>query len=145
MRAIFLISCLVLFWGCEKSTIKPNFLFILVDDLGYYDLSVMGSTFYETPNIDRIANEGTLFTQGYANASVCSPSRASLLTGFYPTVHGITDWIGAKNGTDWRSKGRKTKLLPSQYVNHLPFEMTTLPEVFQSSGYKTFYIIGKKN
>lgn len=139
MRAIFLISCLVLFWGCEKSTIKPNFLFILVDDLGYYDLSVMGSTFYETPNIDRIANEGTLFTQGYANASVCSPSRASLLTGFYPTVHGITDWIGAKNGTDWRSKGRKTKLLPSQYVNHLPFEMTTLPEVFQSSGYKTFF------
>ena len=138
MKKIFLYTFLILVTACEKPDLKPNFLFIVVDDLGYYDLGVMGSVFYETPNIDRIAKEGTLFTQGYANASVCSPSRASLLTGFYPTVHGITDWIGAKNGIDWRTKGRKTKLLPSQYVNHLPFEMTTLPEVFQSVGYKTF-------
>ena len=139
MKNIFLYTFLILFTACEKPDLKPNFLFIVVDDLGYYDLGVMGSVFYETPNIDRIANEGTLFTQGYANASVCSPSRASLLTGFYPTIHGITDWIGAKNGIDWRTKGRKTKLLPSKYVNHLPFEMTTLPEVFQSGGYKTFF------
>ena len=98
----------------------------------------MGSSFYETPNIDRIAKEGTLFKQGYANASVCSPSRASLLTGFYPTNHGITDWIGAKSGIDWRTKGRKTKLLPCNYVNHLPFEMITLPKFFSRMIIKPF-------
>ena len=127
-------------FACEKSDSKLNFLFIVVDDLGYYDLSVMGSNFYETPNIDRIAEEGVLFNQGYANASVCSPSRASLLTGFYPTIHGITDWIGAKSGLDWRTNGRKTKLLPSSYVNHLPFEMITLPEVFLSNDYILPYL-----
>ena len=78
MKKIFLSTFLILFTACGNFDLKPNFLFIVVDDLGYYDLSVMGSEFYETPNIDRIANEGTLFTQGYANASVCSPSRASL-------------------------------------------------------------------
>jgi len=139
MKKIFLFTCFILIFACKKTDLKPNFLFIVVDDLGYYDLSVMGSSFYETPNIDRIAKEGTLFNQGYANASVCSPSRASLLTGFYPTNHGITDWIGAKSGIDWRTKGRKTKLLPSNYVNHLPFEMITLPEVFLSNDYKTFF------
>ena len=127
------------FWSCEKAVISPNFLFIVVDDLGHNDLSVTGSDFYETPNIDKIAIEGTRFTQGHANASVCSPSRASLLTGMYPTVHGITDWIGAKYGTDWRSVGRKTKLLPCEYVKHLPFEMTTLAEVFKKNQYRTFF------
>ena len=73
MKKIFLCTFLILFTACEKPDLKPNFLFIVVDDLGYYDLGVMGSVFYETPNIDRIANEGTLFTQGYANAAVCSP------------------------------------------------------------------------
>lgn len=133
--ALLLITIL----GCEKAVNPPNIVFIVADDLGHKDLSVMGSDFYETPNIDQIAIEGTLFTQGYANASVCSPSRASLLTGMYPTAHGITDWIGAKYGTDWRSVGRKTKLLPSDYKKHLPFEMTTLAEAFKSNNYKTFF------
>lgn len=139
MRIITFMLVLFAFWSCEKVTTPPNFLFIVVDDLGHKDLSVTGSDFYETPNIDRIAHEGTRFTQGHANASVCSPSRASLLTGMYPTIHGITDWIGAKYGTDWRSVGRKTKLLPSDYVKHLPFEMTTLAEVFKTQQYKTFF------
>ena len=139
MRIITFTLVLFAFWSCEKVTTPPNFLFIVVDDLGHKDLSVTGSDFYETPNIDKIAHEGTRFTQGHANASVCSPSRASLLTGMYPTVHGITDWIGAKYGTDWRSVGRKTKLLPSDYVKHLPFEMTTLAEVFKTQQYKTFF------
>ena len=139
MRYITLTLVLFTFWNCEKAVSPPNFLFIVVDDLGHRDLSVTGSDFYETPNIDRIAHEGTHFTQGHANASVCSPSRASLLTGLYPTVHGITDWIGAKYGTEWRKAGRKTKLLPSDYVKHLPFELTTLPEVFKAWQYKTFF------
>ncbi len=139
MRILTFILILFTFWTCEKPAPQTNFLFIVVDDLGHKDLSVMGSDFYETPNIDKIAREGTLFTQGYANATVCSPSRASLLTGFYPTVHGITDWIGAKYGTNWRTVGRKTQLLPSDYVKHLPFEMTTLPEIFKANQYKTFF------
>ena len=137
-KIVFLLTTLLVI-SCESPQPKPNFLFIVVDDLGYKDLSSTGSTFYETPNIDSIAEGGTIFTQGHANASVCSPSRASLLTGVYPTVHGITDWIGAKYGTDWRKVGRKTQLLPSDYVKHLPFEMITLPEVFKAHDYKTFF------
>ncbi len=139
MKSVLYSTLFLMLVGCSFSEQKPNFLFIVVDDLGNHDLSVMGSNYYETPNIDRIANEGFIFTNGYASASVCSPSRASLLTGFYPTVHGITDWIGAKYGTDWRSVGRRTKLLPSDYVKYLPHEMTTLPEALKENGYKTFF------
>ncbi|MFW5872653.1 MAG: sulfatase-like hydrolase/transferase, partial [bacterium] len=75
---------LAAFVACQNKTTenkKPNILFILADDLGYHDLSVMGSDYYETPNIDRIANEGMIFTDGYANCQVCSPSRASIMSG----------------------------------------------------------------
>ena len=139
MRVITLTLLLLIFSSCKKATSPPNILFIVVDDLGHRDLSSTGSDFYETFNIDRIAEEGTRFTQGHSNSSVCSPSRASLLTGLYPTVHGITDWIGAKKGKEWRKMGRKTKLLPSDYEKHLPFKLTTLPEVFKSMQYKTFF------
>lgn len=118
---------------------RPNVLFILVDDLGMKDLSCTGSTFYETPNVDRIAKEGTVFTQGYAACSVCSPSRASILTGKFAARHGITDWIGAKSGTDWRTEKRHNKLLPADYVHALPKEDRVLPEVMKAYGYKTFF------
>ena len=89
----------------------PNIVFILADDLGWRDLSCEGSTFYESPNIDRIANEGMQFTQGYATCQVCSPSRASILTGKVTPRHGVTDWIGARSGETWRELGRQNKLL----------------------------------
>ena len=127
MRFITFTLFLFSFWCCKNPTSPPNFLLIVVDDLGHKDLGVTGSDFYETPNIDKIAHEGIIFTQGYSNSSVCSPSRASLLTGFYPPVHGITDWIGEKHGEDWRSIGRQTKLLPSDYVKHLPFGPRDIP------------------
>ena len=81
---------------------KPNFVFILCDDLGVMDIGVEGSTFYETPHIDDLANRGMRFTQGYATCQVCSPSRASILTGKYPPNHGITTWIGDRSGDEWR-------------------------------------------
>lgn len=118
---------------------KPNILFILADDLGYNDLSCMGSTYYETPNIDRIAKQGMIFTNGYAACQVCSPSRASLMTGKSPARHGITDWIGAKTGTDWQKAKRYTKSLPPKNGDHLPHEYTTLPEVLKTEGYATFF------
>ncbi len=115
---------------------RPNVLFILADDLGWRDLSVEGSTFYESPNIDRIANSGMRFTQGYAGCQVCSPSRATIMLGKNPARHGITDWIGAAEGTNWK---RNTKLLPAKYVHALPAEDTSLAESFKEAGYRTFF------
>ncbi|MFT6596328.1 MAG: arylsulfatase A-like enzyme, partial [Akkermansiaceae bacterium] len=77
---------------------KPNILFILADDLGIKDLAIEGSTFHETPHIDAIAKGGMRFTNGYSTCQVCSPSRASIMSGQYPARVGITDWIGAATG-----------------------------------------------
>ena len=114
----------------------PNVVFILADDLGWRDLSNEGSTFYESPHIDRIANEGMKFTRGYATCQVCSPSRASLMTGKYPARLNITDWIGAAEGSQWK---RNTKLLPATYNHQLPADDETLAEAFRAAGYRTFF------
>ncbi len=136
-------ASLFLMVSCENKQTgeqqKPNILFILADDLGYHDLSCMGSNYYETPNIDRIGNEGMIFTDGYANCQVCSPSRASIMSGKFTARHGVTDWIGARTGEEWRKAGRFNKLLPPEYVNNLPHEYVTLPEALKEAGYKTFF------
>ncbi len=142
---LILLGSFGMFWlSCiptEKVVVKkkPNIVFILVDDLGLHDLSVTGSTFYETPNVDRIANEGTIFTQGYAASRVCSPSRASIMLGQFTARHGITDWIGAKSGDDWRTENRNDKLLPADYNHILPKNDTTMAEALAANGYKTFF------
>ncbi len=135
----FLVGCGETKRKTEKAEKKPNVVFILVDDLGLKDLSCTGSTYYETPNVDRIANEGMVFTQGYAASRVCSPSRASIMTGKFTARHGITDWIGAKSGVDWRSLNRHDKLLPAEYVHQLPKEEVTLAEAMKAAGYRTFF------
>jgi arylsulfatase A-like enzyme len=117
---------------------RPNVLFIVADDLGAHDLSYAGSTYYETPNIDAIANEGVEFTQGYAAAQVCSPSRASLMTGQYTARHGVTEWIGALSGEQWGER-QNTKVLPPEYVHAIPVENITIAEAFKAGGYKTFF------
>lgn len=142
---LFLILSTGFFFQCSSpenpssSKQKPNILFILADDLGYTDLSCMGSQYYETPNIDKIAQKGMIFTNGYAACQVCSPSRASIMTGKSPLRHGITDYIGAPKGEDWRRWKRYTKTLPPDYQDHLPHEYTTLPEVLKSEGYTNFF------
>lgn len=123
----------------RNPNLPPNVVFILADDLGYSDLACMGSTFYETPNLDRLAAMGATFTNGYANCQVCSPSRASIMTGQFTTGHGITDWIGAASGTNWREANRHNKLLPPDYVRALPDSLTTMPEAFRQAGYRTFF------
>ncbi len=136
-------SCLLILmvFSCqlEEKAVKKNVLFILADDFGNHDMSCMGSKYYETPNIDRIANEGVVFTDGYAACQVCSPSRASIMTGKFPARHGITDWIGARTGVEWRKAGRFNKLLPPEYVHELDKEYTTLPEAMKEEGYITFF------
>lgn len=118
---------------------RPNVLFILVDDLGYHDLSFTGSNYYETPNIDSLANKSMIFTQGYAASRVCSPSRASIMTGQFTARHGITDWIGAFEGTDWRKKNRNDLLLPASYNHKISADNITMAEAFKAADYKTFF------
>ena len=135
IAALLIISC------SEKSTEKtpPNFLFILADDLGYHDLSCMGSKYYETPNIDKISRDGMTFTHGYAACQVCSPSRAAIMTGKFPARLGITDWIGAKTGEAWREQKRFDKLLPADNNDHLAHAETTISEAMKERGYRTFF------
>ena len=88
LLSVFLVAC----GGNEEIENRPlNVVFILVDDLGNHDLGYVGSDYYETPHIDRLAAQSMNFTHGYAASRVCSPSRASIMTGLYPTRHGITD------------------------------------------------------
>lgn len=118
---------------------RPNIVFILADDLGIRDLSNEGSTFYESPNIDRIAAMGMKFTRGYATCQVCSPSRSSILTGKYPVKTGITTWIGDRSGEEWRKAGRFDSHLPPAYEHALRASEITLAEVLRDAGYSTFF------
>lgn len=127
--------------SCEQQVTdtRPNVLFIVSDDQGYYDMGITGSRFYETPNLDRLASESMTFTNGYATSPVCSPARASLMTGQFAARHGITDWIGALTGEEWRRQGRHSRLLPPGYVTQLPATNVTLGNAMQEAGYKTFF------
>jgi len=144
IRRISFVLILLSLTACQaekktEDTKTPNVLFILVDDYGIMDLSFTGSNYYETPNIDKLAHKSTVFTQGYANSRVCSPSRASIMTGKNAARHGITDWIGAYTGEDWRKQKRHDRLLPASYEQHLNQQDTTLAEAFQQQGYTTFF------
>ena len=118
---------------------RPNVVCVLADDLGWCDLGIEGSRFYESPHLDRLARAGMRFTQGYAACQVCSPSRASILTGKYPPRHGVTDWIGAPAGAAWRELGRHSKLLPPEYEHSLRADEISFAEVFRKAGYRTFF------
>lgn len=142
MRILFHLLTIGLCLLCStagKSQTRPNVLLILVDDLGLKDLGYTGSTYYETPHIDRLASESVSFTQGYSGSRVCSPSRATILTGKFTARHGITDWIGAPSGADWRTLKRHDKMLPASYAHQLPHDDQTLAETLKANGYLTFF------
>ena len=112
---------------------QTNFLFFLVDDMGWADIGANGSKFHETPNIDRLARSGMRFTQGYAAGSVCSPTRASIMTGRHPVRVNITDWIPGQSN-------RKTNpLLHPDDLSHLPLAEVTIAEALKEHGYQTFF------
>jgi arylsulfatase A-like enzyme len=115
---------------------RPNVIFILADDYGWRDLTCYGSTFYETPNLDRLAAEGMRFTQAYAACSVCSPTRASILTGKYPARLHITDWLPG------RGDSPRQKLNHPIIVQDLPHEEITLAQALKEGGYQTG-LVGK--
>lgn len=124
--------------AAEIQAARPNILFILVDDYGIKDVGVEGSTFYETPNVDALARNGMRFTRGYAACQVCSPSRASILSGKYPPRHGITDYIGAEVGEVFTRK-RHVRLSVPDYVRKLPATETTFADALKQAGYSTFF------
>ena len=122
---------------------KPNIVFFLVDDLGYADVQAFGSSFYETPNIDKLAQEGMKFTDAYAACPVCSPTRASIMTGKYPATMHTTDWFGAPQPEEEAKNKNYTRLLlPASYIENLPLKEETIAEALKAGGYKTF-IAGK--
>ena len=109
----------------------PNIVFILADDLGFMDIGANNpKTFYETPNIDKLAQQGMRFTQGYAACSVCSPTRASIMTGKYPVRTRITNFLGGY---------RSGKMLPAPYADHLALEEITIAERLRDAGYTNFF------
>lgn len=116
---------------------RPNFVFILVDDLGWMDLGSYGSAFYETPNIDQLAAGGMRFTNAYAACPVCSPTRASIFTGKYPARLDITDWIPGRQFH--MGPQPQDRLLPPDFQHQLPLEELTLPEALKKGGYRTFF------
>jgi arylsulfatase A-like enzyme len=118
---------------------RPNVVFFLVDDLGWRDLGCFGSTFYDTPNVDRLAATGMRFTQAYAACPVCSPTRASIITGKYPQRTGITDYIAPNRSNQPEKWSRRTSLLPAPYSDRLALSEFTLAEALKKGGYSTFF------
>jgi arylsulfatase A-like enzyme len=124
-------------YSCQNrdiASIKPNIVFFLVDDMGWKDLGCYGSTFYDTPNIDAFASNGLLFSHAYAPAPVCSPSRASILSGKNPARLHLTDWTGPEK---WHSSG---KLKTPDFAQHMDLAEITLAEAFKENGYATCFL-----
>ena len=131
---------LTLFHGCSgdgPEPVKPNIIFILVDDLGWTDLGCYGSTFYETPHIDRLAERSMRFTNAYAACPVCSPTRASIMTGKYPARTGITDWIAGRQA--YAGPQPCDRLLPRSFELEMKLEEVTIAEALREAGYHTFF------
>jgi arylsulfatase A-like enzyme len=134
---VFMLACFASVVGSSAFAAPPNIVFFLADDLGQRDLGCYGSQFYETLHIDRLAKEGATFTDAYAACPVCSPTRASIMSGQWPQRTGITDYIGAPlKPEDWK---RNTKLLPAVYADRLALDVPTLAKSLKSEGYATFF------
>ena len=130
--AIFLAGCT----GSSPDGIEappPNFLILLVDDLGWTDLGCFGSDYYETPHIDQLAADGIRFTHGYAACTVCSPTRAALMTGMYPGRTNVTDWIPGHQRP-------RAKLRPPDWTMKLEHRHTSLAEALGAAGYRTAHV-----
>jgi arylsulfatase A len=133
---LFLVSLILPSVSCSRNSgkEKPNIVLILVDDMGWTDLGCYAEDdFHETPSIDRMASEGLRFTNGYASCAVCSPTRASIMSGLYPARLQITDWIPG------HSTGNDTHITP-KYRYELPLETVTLAEKLKMAGYDTYHV-----
>ena len=123
---IFLISC-----QKSRKIVPPNVLIIIADDLGWSQIGCYGSTFYETPNIDKLAKSGIRFSNAYSAASICSPTRAAIMTGKYPARLDLTDFIPGNFPKN------KPLLTPDNWQKYLPLDEVTIGEKMEASGYST--------
>ena len=133
IRSVFLILVLVpwVVAATAQAAERPNVVFFLVDDLGYMDIGANNpDTFYETPNVDRLAASGCRFTNGYAANPVCSPTRYSIMTGKYPSRVDATNFFSGK---------RSGRFNPAPLSDRMPLSETTLGEAFHEAGYRTFF------
>ena len=131
--------CLFMLATVSSGTLKaaetrPNVVFFLLDDLGWKDLGCYGSSFYETPNIDQFAKESVKFTQAYATCHVCSPTRASIMTGKYPARLDMTDWLSGRRDFPFQ------QLLNAEIHQSLPLSEVTIAEALKAAGYQTAHI-----
>lgn len=139
VRLLVLIPGFILLMACNSSNrgslknSRPNIIFILADDLGWSDLPVYGNSFNEAPNLTRMAGEGLRFTNAYAACPVCSPTRASIMSGQYPARVGIIDFITGH----WRPY--EEVIVPKNRTQYLPEEIITMGEILQEGGYATGY------
>lgn len=118
----------------KDSDSLPNIILINIDDLGWKDLGFQGSDYYETPNLDALSKKGMVFTNGYAGASNCAPSRAVLMTGKWAQRHGIYTVQNSDRG-----KAKDRKLIPIENTSTLAEEFTVIPQLLQKNGYKTVH------
>ncbi len=131
LLTVLLLASLAALHAADAPKQRPNIILFLIDDLGWKDLGCQGSTFYQTPNIDRLAAAGARFTDAYAACAVCSPTRAAILTGKYPARLLLTDWLPSGR---WDSKA---KLREGRFLRGLPVEEVTLAEALREGGYRT--------
>mgnify|MGYP003670152934 CR=1 FL=1 len=138
------LSCIIVtivFFGCKEEkresidNSEPNIVLIVADDMGWFDLGCYGNAFIETPNLNQLASQGIRFTDGYAAAPLCSPSRASLVTGLHPINVNITEHIHGN-----RPAGPNQKLQTPPISQQLDLEFTTIPEALKSKGYRSAHI-----
>ena len=139
LRLLTTMALLAVVWPIGAAERAPNIVMFVADDLGYTDLGCFGSTFYETPHLDGLAASGVRMTSAYAACPVCSPTRASIMTGRYPQRTGITDYINMGGGNQPENWRRNTRLLPAPYSNRLALEERTVAEALRDAGYATFF------
>lgn len=134
-----ILGCLALLQGSVPTTAaetnRPNFIILLADDLGWADVGYHGNEFSETPNLDRLAQAGIQFTQAYANAANCAPTRASILTGRYPAGHGILTV-----GLSHRGERRAQRLIPIENQEFLQPDGASLANGLAHAGYHCAFI-----
>lgn len=112
---------------------RPNVVLFLADDLGWTGLRCFGSDYYETPNLDRLAASGVKFTNAYSGCTVCSPTRASLMTGMYPARLRLTDFIAGQNRP-------YAKMTIPDWTKGLKKSYTTIAEALKAGGYRTIHV-----
>ena len=123
----------------QEESLPPNIVFIFIDDMGWKDVGYMGSEYYETPNIDQLAKSGMIFTQAYANAANCAPTRASLLSGQYSPRHGVFTVARSDRGDP-----EERRLIPVENSRTVPLEHIMISEALKPAGYRSA-AIGKWN